>query len=150
MFSAAGLISGLASHIVDSCPPDSRLSEGDTESNASSLEIHARYGVLDALLTGAAPADVVVDVSGSLESDFELLKVGHHVRDTSTDSLVLARLALPVSVISVGRRDRYGHPSPHVLRTPLASGTTLYRTDLDGTVTIVAWPDGIFRVRRER
>ena len=134
----------------DVLAPDSRLSDGDTESNASSLVIHVRYGAFDALLTGDAPADVEVDVSGSLGSDFELLKVGHHGSDTSTDSLMLARLAPQVSVVSVGLRNRYGHPSPQVIGRLLASGTTLYRTDLDGTVTIVARPDGTFRVRRER
>lgn len=134
----------------DVLAPDSHLSDGDTESNASSLVIHVRYGAFDALLMGDAPADVEVDVSASLGSDFELLKVGHHGSDTSTDSLMLARLAPQLSVVSVGRRNRYGHPSPRVLRRLLASGTTLYRTDLDGTVTIVARPDGTFRVRRER
>lgn len=130
--------------------PDASLSGGDTESNASSLVIHVRYGAFDALLTGDAPADVEVDISGSLGGDFEVLKVGHHGSDTSTDSLMLARLAPQVSVVSVGRRNRYGHPSPRVLSRLLASGTTLYRTDLDGTVTIVARLDGTFQVRRER
>lgn len=126
--------------------PDSLLSGGDTESNASSLVIHVRCGAFDALLTGDAPADVEVAVSGSLGADFEVLKVGHHGSDTSTDSLMLARLSPQVSVVSVGRRNRYGHPSPRVLSRLLASGTTLFRTDLDGTVTIVARPDGTFRV----
>ena len=130
--------------------PDSLLSSGDTESNASSLVIHVRYGAFDALLTGDAPADVEVAVSESLGGDFEVLKVGHHGSDTSTDSLMLARLSPQVSVVSVGRRNRYGHPSPRVLSRLLASGTTLFRTDLDGTVTIVARRDGTFRVLRER
>ena len=112
--------------------------------------IHVRYGAFDALLTGDAPKDVEVDVSGSLGSDFELLKVGHHGSDTSTDALMLARLAPQLSVISVGRRNRYGHPSSPVLRRSLASGTTVHRTDLDGTATIVARSDGTFRVRPER
>jgi len=130
--------------------PGSRLSEGDTESNASSLVIHVRYGAFDALLTGDAPADVEVDVSGSLGGDFEVLKVGHHGSDTSTDSLMLARLAPQLSVISVGRRNRYGHPSARVVRRLLDSGTTLHRTDLNGTLTIVARSDGTFRIRPER
>ncbi|HAC06723.1 MAG TPA: hypothetical protein DC060_10460 [Gemmatimonadetes bacterium] len=62
----------------------------------------------------------------------------------------LVTVAPQVSVVSVGRRNRYGHPSPRVLGRLLASGTTLYRTDLDGTVTLVARPDGTFQVRRER
>ena len=136
--------------VFDVLAPDSRLSSGDTESNASSLVIHVRYGAFDALLMGDAPADVEVDVSRSLGSDFEVLKVGHHGSDTSTDSLMLARLMPQLSVVSVGRRNRYGHPSSRVIRRLLDSGTTLRRTDLDGTVTIVARSDGTFRVRSER
>jgi competence protein ComEC len=84
--------------VFDVLAPDSRLSDGDTESNASSLVIHVRYGAFDGLLTGDAPADVEVDVSG-------LLKVGHHGSDTSTDSVMLTRLTPQLSVISVGRRN---------------------------------------------
>jgi len=91
--------------VFDVLAPDSRLSDGDTESNASSLVIHVRYGAFDGLLTGDAPADVEVDVSGSLGSHFELLKVGHHGSDTSTDSVMLTRLTPQLSVISVGRRN---------------------------------------------
>ncbi|HIF23890.1 MAG TPA: DNA internalization-related competence protein ComEC/Rec2 [Gemmatimonadetes bacterium] len=130
--------------------PTVRLSDGDTESNASSLVIHVRYGAFDALLTGDAPADVEVEVSGSMSGGFELLKVGHHGSDTSTDSLMLARLAPQLSVVSVGRRNRYGHPSARVLGRLRAAGTSILRTDLDGTVTVVARADGTFRVGVER
>jgi competence protein ComEC len=114
------------------------------------LVIHVRYGAFDALLTGDAPADVEVEVSGSMSGGFELLKVGHHGSDTSTDSLMLARLAPQLSVVSVGRRNRYGHPSARVLGRLRAAGTSILRTDLDGTVTVVARADGTFRVGVER
>ena len=80
----------------------------------------------------------------------ELLKGGHHGSDTSTYSLMLARLAPPLSVVSVGRRNRYGHPSARVLGRLRAAGTSILRTDLDGTVTVVARADGTFRVGVER
>ena len=42
-----------------------------------------------------------------------------------------------IGVISVGFRNRFGHPHDEVLRRYLELGTRLYRTDRDGSVTIV-------------
>jgi competence protein ComEC len=39
-------------------------------------------------------------------------------------------------VISVGRRNRFGHPSPQTLSALAACGAHVWRTDRDGAVTI--------------
>jgi len=142
-------LDGVSFHVL---APGKQLSDRDTESNASSLVIHVRYGAFDALLTGDAPADVEVDISGSVGSDLELLKVGHHGSDTSTDSLMLARLAPQLSVVSVGRRNRYGHPSPSDTDagpswTSRTSRGTMraphnHRTQ-EGTHALLHWPASI-------
>jgi competence protein ComEC len=42
-----------------------------------------------------------------------------------------------VAVISVGRDNDYGHPTPSTLATlARAPGLDVYRTDLDGRVTV--------------
>jgi len=38
-------------------------------------------------------------------------------------------------VISVGRHNRYGHPTPEVLARLAAHGVTVLRTDERGTIT---------------
>ena len=40
------------------------------------------------------------------------------------------------AVISVGARNRYGHPHPNVLSNLASSGAQVLRTDLDGTITL--------------
>ena len=121
------------------------------EGQRSEADVLIRNGRIDRIASAIdAPADVEVEVSGSMSGGFELLKVAHHGSDTSTDSLMLARLAPQLSVVSVGRRNRYGHPSARVLGRLRAAGTSILRTDLDGTVTVVARADGTFRVGVER
>ena len=43
-----------------------------------------------------------------------------------------------VAVISVGRDNSSGHPTPETLERLARAGADIYRTDRDGTVTIHA------------
>jgi competence protein ComEC len=128
-------------------PPDSLPS--DTESNATSVVLLLAYGEFDALLTGDAYADVERALLPDLPR-LEVLKVGHHGSDTSTDSLLLEHTRPQVALISVGRTNRYGHPSPRVVGRLERSGADVRRTDLEGTLSIVAREDGRYELRGER
>ncbi|HUF75533.1 MAG TPA: DNA internalization-related competence protein ComEC/Rec2 [Longimicrobiales bacterium] len=128
-------------------PPDSIAA--DAESNATSVVLRLSYGEFDALLTGDAYTDVERALLPEL-APLEVLKVGHHGSDTSTDSLLLAHTRPEVALISVGRTNRYGHPSPRVVERLERSGADVRRTDLEGTLSIVARKDGRYEVRGER
>ena len=77
----------------------------------------------------------------------EVLKIAHHGSASSTTSRFLASVQPELAVISAGRGNRYGHPSPHVLRRLEARGILVRRTDRDGTLVIEAKRDGSWRVR---
>ena len=128
-------------------PPDAI--DADTESNATSVVLRLEYGEFDALLTGDAYTDVERALLPELPR-LEVLKVGHHGSDTSTDSLLLAHTRPGVALISVGRTNRYGHPSPRVVGRLERSGAEVHRTDLEGTLSLVARDDGRYEVRGER
>jgi competence protein ComEC len=51
-----------------------------------------------------------------------------------------------LAVISVGQRNRFGHPAPVVLWRLNREGADVRRTDRDGTVVIEAQPDGTWDV----
>lgn len=125
-------------------PPDSI--GRDAESNATSVVLRLAFGAFDALLTGDAYTDVeralLPEIGG-----LEVLKVGHHGSDTSTDSLLVAHAQPQVALISVGRTNRYGHPSPRVVARLERGGAEVRRTDLEGTISVVARPDGRYDVR---
>ena len=127
---------------------------GDGESanpNDDSVVLHMEYGSTRILLTGDAEADAEAEMLREslpyLRSD--VLKVAHHGSDTSTTSRWLDVVDPRVAVISAGAGNRMGHPSPEVLERLEAAGAEVYRTELDGTVEIVAEKDR-FWVRVDR
>ncbi len=131
-------------------PPDSLIAESEgSGANAASLVIGLRYGSFRALFTGDAPV-VVEEEAGRRFGDVTLLKVGHHGSKTSTSEAFLEAIRPEVALISVGRRNRFGHPEPEVLRRLEGTGARILRTDRHGTVRVRFHRDGSFGVRTER
>ena len=94
----------------------------------------ASYGEVDALLT----ADAETEVTARLFSrPIEILKVAHHGSADAGLSAELRELRPAVAVISCGRGNDYGHPTPSTLAALRESpGLRLYRTDEDGRVVL--------------
>jgi competence protein ComEC len=134
--------------VVEVLHPSASLHDGSQtpDANSTSVVVAVRFGAFDALLTGDAPARVEREVAGVLEGGFEVLKVAHHGSDTSTDSVLLARIRPRVGLVSVGRGNRYGHPSPDVLDRLRRAGAEVRRTDREGTLRVLARRSGTFRV----
>ncbi|MDH3207569.1 MAG: DNA internalization-related competence protein ComEC/Rec2 [Gemmatimonadota bacterium] len=122
----------------------------DDASNASSVVIHAAFGDFDVLLTGDAYKDVDRLLAPNLTNEFEVLKVGHHGSDTSTDSLLLADIRPELALISVGRSNRYGHPATDVLTRLDGVGAHVHRTDQEGTISVLGRANGSYSVSSRR
>ena len=110
---------------------------GMGETNEEGLTVLASAGDFDLLLTG--------DMAGEVEQlllsqtdlpDLELLFVGHHGSKYSTTEELLSALCPEEAVISVGEHNLYGHPAPETLTRLEAAGVRVWRTDLNGTVTL--------------
>jgi len=71
---------------------------------------------------------------GGLTAD--VLLMPHHGSKTSSTPLFLQAVGAPVAVIPVGYRSRFGHPKAEVLARYQAMGTAVWRTDLDGAVSV--------------
>ena len=112
--------------------PDRDYRPGKAPANNDSLVMRVRYGGTAALLEGdaEAPSEERMVTAGGLKSD--LLKVGHHGSRTSTTPAFLAAVAPSYSVISVGRRNFYGHPRHEVLEELQEKHVATYRTDMLG------------------
>ncbi len=134
---------------IEALHPATRVAVAD-DANETSVVLHVAYGDFDALLTGDAYVGAERAVAERLSDDLEILKVGHHGSDTSTDSLLLARAGPTVALVSVGRFNRYGHPSPEVLARLERSGARVWRTDASGSVSVLGRPDGSYSVSAER
>jgi competence protein ComEC len=105
---------------------------GATPLNNDSLVLRVVYGGTSALLEGdaEAPSETRMVAAGDLRSD--LLKVGHHGSITSTTPAFLAAVSPAYSVISVGRRNFYGHPRREVLRELQSAHVRTFLTDMTG------------------
>ena len=69
-------------------------------------------------------------------SPLRVVKIPHHGSTTSSSDRFVRALAPTVAVVSVGRSNNFGHPSPVVLQRYVASGSAIFRTDQDGAVTV--------------
>jgi beta-lactamase superfamily II metal-dependent hydrolase len=71
--------------------------------------------------------------------DVEVLKAGHHGSRTSSSSPFLNAVTPEVVIISAGAGNTYGHPHQEALdRISAARTEHLFRTDIDGTITLTA------------
>jgi competence protein ComEC len=64
----------------------------------------------------------------------DILKVGHHGSDSSSGENFLNLVHLQTAIISVGKNNRYGHPSLRVLKKLQRVGAEILRTDLKGDI----------------
>ena len=81
--------------------------------------------------------DASIDVEEDLIKKYNLenitvLKVGHHGSKTSSSKNFIDYINPLLSIISVGRNNRYNHPNMEVLDN--LSNRMIYRTDMDGTI----------------
>ncbi len=95
-----------------------------------------------ALFTGDAPAAVEHEL-GPTDIRCDVLKVGHHGSASSSSETFLRAVQPDYAVISVGAKNRYGHPAPSVLARLGQYAGKILRTDRLGTVTMIFLEEGI-------
>lgn len=117
--------------------------------NANSIVFLLEFGAFRMLFTGDAPGDVEDRLSRERRAELraQVLKVAHHGSASSTSRLLLNTVQPELAVISVGRGNNYGHPSPLVIGRLREREVEVKRTDRDGTVVIEARRDGTWEVR---
>lgn len=98
--------------------------------NDWSVVLKLNFGDQSFLFTGDAGTGVIAAAQPGHAS---VLKVGHHGSRTSTDASVVAAVSPEFAVIDCGAGNSYGHPHEEALQA--LDGITLYRTDVNGTIT---------------
>lgn len=66
----------------------------------------------------------------------DILKIGHHGSKTSSISDFLNIINPKVAVIGVGKNNNFGHPSKVVIERLKSLNCSIYRTDLNGEISI--------------
>ncbi len=127
-----------------------QLRSGGNEPNANSVVTRLDYGSFSMLLTGDAEAQTeerMISNGANIQAD--VLKVGHHGSKYASSEDFLRRGHFKDAIISDGADNRYGHPSQDALDRLRALGIKLYRTDLQGEVTITTHGKG-YDIKTER
>ena len=111
-------------------PPDAG------EANERGLVALCTVGGWDALITGDVNASAEKRlISAYALPDCEAYIVGHHGSKYSTGEKLLDAIDAETAVISVGY-NTYGHPAPEILSRLFERGMDIFRTDINGNVTI--------------
>lgn len=111
---------------------------GDSLSNLNNMSVVLKivYGGTSLLLVGdaerEAEAALIRRYGSFLKSD--ILKVGHHGSITSTTTEFLDTVSPMYAIISVGRENKFKHPSPEVVARLRARGIRIHRTDENGAI----------------
>jgi competence protein ComEC len=115
-------------------PPDW---ERQQARNDDSLVLDVRLGGVSILLTGDIGRDTERAILSSIRpAAVRILKAAHHGSATSTSADFL-RAARPAAVVfTAGRDNRFGHPAPAVVARVQGSGAQIFRTDVDGAITV--------------
>ena len=130
---AAGTVWQLGSATVTMLGPVAQYSD----TNDTSIVLRIDYGSTSFLLTGDMEKTAETDlVNSGANLKADVLQVGHHGSSTSTGYLFLNAVLPEMAVISCGVGNKYGHPHEETLSILRDAGVDLYRTDLQGTITI--------------
>ncbi|HEY9403264.1 MAG TPA: ComEC/Rec2 family competence protein [Pyrinomonadaceae bacterium] len=128
-----------------------QLRSGGNEPNANSVVTRLDYGEFSMLLTGDAEAQTearMMEQGARLAA--KVLKVGHHGSKYASSADFLRQAKFKDAVISCGADNRYGHPSQEVLDRLRESGVKVYRTDLQGAITIKTRGAEDYQITTER
>jgi competence protein ComEC len=111
---------------------------GKNAINDNSIAFVLQYRSFRMLFTG--DAGVAAErrfLAEGIDLRADVLKVGHHGSAYSSSPEFIAAVHPRYAIISVGRHNLFGHPAPSTLETLRHLGSTIFRTDKNGGVSVL-------------
>ncbi len=108
-----------------------------TDQNDMSMVLRFDCGENSILFTGDMTHRAEDDVLYSEDIDTDVLKVAHHGSAGSSDLDFLDKVTADLFVISVGRDNKYNHPSKKTMNRLNSYKVPVARTDYDGTISLI-------------
>lgn len=109
------------------------------DSNESSIVLKMEHGNNSFLFTGDAGIESEYHIEKlGVNLHATVLKVGHHGSSSSTANSFLEAVNPSIAVISCGADNKYGHPHKETMTRLQMKDITIYRTDLNGTITMTS------------
>jgi competence protein ComEC len=114
-----------------------QMKTGGNVPNANSIVMRLDYGDFSMLLPGDAEEQTEHRMlTKDVNLKVKIVKVPHHGSKYATTQDFIDRVKPEVAIISCGAWNRYGQPAQAVLDRLKAANVKIYRTDLQGEVTI--------------
>ena len=106
--------------------------------NDNSIVMKLEYNKFSCLFTGDISKKIEQDLVQKYGNELEstILKVAHHGSKTSSDESFINRVAPKISLIGVGKNNKFGHPNEEVIETLKVINSKIYRTDIQGEIFI--------------
>lgn len=114
--------------------------------NDNSLVLTVQFGKIKALFTGDAERAVeaeLIQTNSNISAD--ILKIGHHGSRYASSAEFLNAVFPDVSVIQCGVGNSYGHPHKEALERLKNIGSTVLRTDSEGTIVLITDGETIWK-----
>jgi competence protein ComEC len=113
------------------------ISETSSDANDFSMLELLTYDHFKALFTGDAQASAMEKIE-AMAGRIDVLKVPHHGSQTGLNSEILDILNPKLAAISVGAKNKYGHPAPFTLDLLKSKNIQTLRTDQRGDIEIIS------------
>jgi len=113
----------------------------EESSEFASLESLLIYGKFSALLTGDSQVAELRDAISNGLGNIDLLQVPHHGSRFGLTADILEVLSPKLAAISVGKNNKYGHPTSFILEMLKSLKIKTLRTDQVGDIEIIS--DGL-------
>lgn len=112
---------------------DERIRKND---RGCTLKISSPYGsvLLPADIERESEAEILARSPDALAAT--LLVAPHHGSKTSSTEAFIRQVNPSIVIFTAGYRNSFGHPKPEVVERYRASGSQLYRSDIDGAVLL--------------
>lgn len=111
------------------------------DKNDNSLVFQVNINNVGYLFTGDISQRVEQEIIEKYpDLDVDVLKVSHHGSSTATGPEFISHYQPRVALISVGAGNPYHHPAQEVMATLKSYGVRVYRSDVDGGISIKYLP----------
>lgn len=108
--------------------------------NDNSIVLEYTNGNDKILLMGDAGTDIerIIDTK-----EVDLIKIGHHGSNTSSDMNFIKKINPKYAVITVGKNNRYGHPNKETMQTLKKENIEVHRNDECGNILFKSTGNGL-------
>ena len=103
--------------------------------NKDSMVLYTKIHTLSFMWTGDLPKEGEIELMRKYPTlKVDILHVGHHGSHTSTDATFIQQIRPQMAIISVGEKNRYGHPHQQTIQTLKENHVQIRRTDQLGMI----------------